>query len=63
MKKNWKEFIMPWGKHQGWTMFQIYVNDFDYARWLAENTSQEDVREAARAAVNHKDNFDPFSKY
>lgn len=57
----WKEFTIPWGKHEGWTMFQVYKNDMDYCHWLSENASDEGVKAAACAAVEHKNNVDPFS--
>lgn len=59
--EKWKEFIMPFGKRQGWTMFQIYKNDFDYCHWLAQNVINVEVKEAAQAAVDHKNAVDPFS--
>lgn len=61
--KNWREFVLPWGKREGWTMFQVYKNDYDYAVWLAQKSSDEAVRSAAQAAVDHKANVDPYSQF
>lgn len=62
---NWREFIMPWGKHQGWTMFQIYVNDFSYISefLLSDKVHDIDVVAAAEAAMEHKNRVDPYSQF
>lgn len=59
--KNWREVVITFGKHKGWTMFQAYVNDFNYVFWLSQQSSNGEVFDAARAAVNHKSKADPFS--
>lgn len=60
---NWRNVVIPFGKHKGWTMFQAYVNDYDYVLWLSqqENGSHVSVIKAACQAVEHKDRVDPFS--
>ena len=61
---SWKTFVMPWGKHKGWTMFQIYVNDYSYISdfLLGGQITDKEVIEAARAAKEHKGEVDPYSK-
>ena len=59
---GWKNFVMPWGKHKGWTMFQIYVNDYSYiSEFLIMKCKDPDVLRMAGAAVEHKNRIDPFS--
>ena len=60
---DWREFVMPWGKHAGWTMFQIYVNDYTYiSNFLLNGEIKDaDVVKAATAAKEHKDRVDPYS--
>ena len=61
-KSNWREYVIPIGKHKGWTMFQAYVNDYDYVEWMAENIDNPELKAAAQDAVEHKNRVDPFSR-
>lgn len=59
---NWKEFIMPYGKHKGWTMFQIYVNDFTYISEFLVDIDDEIVKDMAQQAMEHKERVDPWHR-
>jgi hypothetical protein len=62
MENDWKSFIMPFGKkHKGETMYMIYINDFDYIRWLDSITLSPDIRSVVDAAIEHKNKTDPWS--
>jgi len=39
------------GKYAGMTLGQIAATDMGYAKWLADNAQQSDVREAAKAII------------
>ena len=63
---DWKNFKMPWGKYhkKGWTMWQIYYNDFTYiSNFLIPECNDPEVLAAAQAAMEHKDRVDPYAQY
>jgi hypothetical protein len=57
---EWKSFIIPFGKYKGDTMYVIYVNDFDYIKWLDSCQLTDEVRGAVDAAIEHKNKTDPW---
>lgn len=42
-----EKFVMPFGKHRGKTLLGIYNESPDYIEWLAENSNNDDIRNAA----------------
>lgn len=59
--KDWKTFVLPWGKYRGDTMYIVYVNDYRYIRDFLADCDDDIVREAAQAAVTHKNETDPWT--
>lgn len=61
--EEWKNFKMPWGRHIGWTMWQIYHCDYSYiSNFLIPKCSDPEVLDAAQAAVVYKERVDPWSR-
>lgn len=44
-------FIMPFGKYKGRSLNEILCDDAGYIRWLAENCSNQRIREKAEAIL------------
>lgn len=40
-----KDFVMPFGKHRGSTLEEIYVYDKGYLDWCLENLESDDIIE------------------
>lgn len=60
---NWKKFKFEFGKYRGQTMWMVYVNDYQYLDWLSlQNVKQKELRDCLKAAVEHKNSVDPWSK-
>ena len=47
----WQEFIMPFGKWEGKTLFWIKLADNDYLEWLSNNSNSKSIRTQARRAL------------
>lgn len=46
-----EKFVMPFGKHRGKTLFGIYEEAPDYIEWLADNSNNDDIRDAAKKVL------------
>ena len=62
---NWREVVIPFGKHKGLTIFQLYVNELDYLIWLSHQDLNNfpKIKKAVNEAMQHKNRVDPFSDY
>ena len=60
---KWKEYLLPFGKWKGKTVFYVYVNDFSYLLWLRDTVFTDSLlMEAVKKAIEHKNNVDPWSQ-
>lgn len=48
---DYGKVTMPFGKHKGKTLSEIYDEAPDYIEWLAENSNNDDIRDAARKVL------------
>lgn len=46
MNNEGRNFIMPFGKHEGETLEEIYVDDKRYLDWCLDNIEDEQIIEA-----------------
>jgi hypothetical protein len=40
-----RDFKMPFGKHKGETLEEIYIDDRDYFDWVLDNMENDNIRE------------------
>ncbi len=66
MSSSWKDYIVNFGKHKGWTMFQVYVNDYQYILWMKDNITFDKnnatLKKAIDSCIEHKNLVDPFAR-
>lgn len=51
-EKRSGQFVMPFGKYKGQTLIDIYKKDTEYIGWLAENMSDQYIKEEAKKVIN-----------
>ena len=48
-----KQMVVPFGKHKGKTLNEIYTTDSQYLLFLSTKIDREDVKQCARVVCNH----------
>jgi hypothetical protein len=51
---SWKDFKIYFGKYKGESLYQIFIDDPQYLKWIAENFSDGDVKSSAIAILSDK---------
>jgi hypothetical protein len=64
LDREWRKYIIPEGKYRGLTMEFIYASDYKYlVEVLCGGGVDKDTQDAANAAIEYKNNIDPWSRY
>lgn len=53
MSEDWKTFKMPFGKHRNQSMYDIFLNDYEYINWLDGLDLHDDTRKAVNGAIEY----------
>ena len=51
MESQGRDFVMPFGKYQGQTLEEIYIEDKGYIEWLVDNMENDRIRESAEQCL------------
>lgn len=51
---SWKDFKIYFGKYKGESLYQIFIDDPQYLKWIAENFSDGDVKSSAIAILSDR---------
>lgn len=55
-KVEWDEnYVLPFGKHSGEKLIDVYKREPDYIRWMEENINKRDVLNMIKAMKEHLD--------
>ena len=52
---SWKDFKIYFGKHKGESLYQIFIDDPQYLKWIAENFDDGEIKSAAVAILTDRD--------
>ena len=51
---SWKDFKIYFGKHKGESIYQIFIDDPQYLKWIAKNFDDGDIKSAATAILSDR---------
>lgn len=52
---SWKDFKIHFGKYKGESLYQIFIDDPQYLKWIAGNFNDGDIKNAAVAILSDRD--------